>query len=261
MHRLDLSGVHTAEKLTQNTIIIDESLGPNKFNFRSDFADTRAKALAIFPEAPVGSMITGPGVKFVRVAVAGVASDFKRISTQVHWEDLRFPAQGINPPGAVSDPDVELTTGMLLFAPNATEVVMGVAQMPHAWKEGSVIVPHVHWQKTTSAPGDVLWRFNYDTIVNPGEVSPLTYLTEIDALTPVAGTPDDNTAGRNLISSFGEVEMTDKRISTCILWRLARIGGNAADTYGADARLVEFDIHYQTDQDGSELEFVKHSDI
>ena len=42
-----------------------------------------------------------------------------------------------------------------------------------------------------------------------------------------------------------------------LLIKLSRIGGDASDTYGADARLLEFDIHYQINTLGSELEFVK----
>lgn len=173
------------------------------------------------------------------------------------WDDLRFPAQGINPPGQASDPVVETNTGLLLFAGNATNTIAGVAQMPHSWVEGSVVVPHVHWQKTTSQPGDVLWRFEYDNVVNPNEISLLTYANVRNAPATVPGTPDDNTERRNLISSFGEVDMTGKLISCCMLWKLYRIGGDAVDTYGDDARLVEFDIHYQIDQPGSFQQFIK----
>ena len=173
------------------------------------------------------------------------------------WDDLRFPAQGINPPGAVSDPAVEAETGLLLFSASQTNVVAGVAQMPHSWREGSVIVPHVHWQKTVAGAGDVLWRFEYDNIVDPGEISDLLYANVLDVTTPVPGTPDDNAARRNLISSFGEVDTTGKRISCCILWKLSRIGGDGADTYAELARLVEFDIHYQLDGGGSWQQFIK----
>lgn len=260
MNTLDLTGTYNAEKILRNNELIDHTLGPNRFNFRSDLVDTRAKALAAFPDAPVGSMITGPGVKFMRTANDGAETDFRRMSTRIRWEDLRFPSQGINPPGLASDPTTETATGLKLFSPTQTNVLAGVAQMSHEWIEGSAIVPHVHWQKTTSAAGDVLWRFEYDNIVNPGEVSLLTYANALDSLTPVAGTPDNDLAGENLISSFGEVAMTDKLISCCILWKLSRIGGDASDTYGGDARLVEFDIHYQLDEGGSELQFVKYSD-
>ena len=171
------------------------------------------------------------------------------------WDDLRFPSQGINPPGAVSDPLTEATTGLKLFRANQTNMLAGVAQMPHSWVEGSIVVPHVHWQKTTSAAGNVLWRFEYDNVFNPNEISLLTYANQMDAAATVGGTPDDNTAQRNLISSFGNMAMDDKRISCCILWRLSRVGGD--DTYGANARLVEFDIHYQINSDGSQQQFVK----
>ena len=49
------------------------------------------------------------------------------------WEDLRFPAQGINPPVAASDPDVDTSTGLRLFDFNKTETLAGLAEMLHRW--------------------------------------------------------------------------------------------------------------------------------
>ena len=174
----------------------------------------------------------------------------------VRWDDLRFPAQGINPPGAGSDPDVDSATGLLLFGAAGTQTIAGVAQMPPAWLEESTIIPHCHWQKTTSAAGDVLWQFDYE-IANNGDTGPLTYANTLTASSPVAGTPDNDTAGECLISSFGNVTMRDKKISCLIFWKLSRVGGDAADTYGADCRLVEFDIHYIRDGFGSQAQFTK----
>ena len=172
------------------------------------------------------------------------------------WDDLRFPSQGINPPGGVSDADVEATTGLLLFASNATELVAGVAQLPHAWREGSTIRPHVHWQKTTSAAGGVYWRLDYE-LVNNGETAAMDYGTSLGTGSVVGGTPDTDTANKVLISSFGGIDMKDYRISCLLLWKLYRVHDNASDTYGADARLIEFDIHYELDSFGSEKEFIK----
>lgn len=173
------------------------------------------------------------------------------------WDDLRFPAQGINPPGALSDPDVEATTGLLLFDAGGTELIAGVAQMPHSWDEETAIVPHVHWQKTTSAAGNVLWRFEYEVVDN-GAVAAMDYGTVLDTGVVVPGTPDDNTANRVLISSFGEVDMANHFASVLILWKLSRVGGDALDTYGADARLIEFDIHYRINSFGSQEQFTKY---
>lgn len=174
------------------------------------------------------------------------------------WDDLRFPGQGINPPGAASDPDIESATGLPLFDSNGTEILAGIAQLPHAWCEQSAIIPHVHWQKTTSAAGNVLWQLDYE-VVNNGEVATMAYGSQLQVSGPVAGTPDNDTANECLISSFGEVDMNRMRISSLLLWKLSRIGGDAADTYGADARLLEFDIHYKIDALGSAEQFTKHS--
>ena len=172
------------------------------------------------------------------------------------WEDLKFPSQGINPPGAASDPDLEATTGLWLFANVVTMTLAGVAQMPHSWRQESAISPHIHWQKSTSAASNVLWQFDYE-IVNNGDIAVMDYGTQLQVSTPVAGTPDTDTAEKVLISSFGNIDMTGFDISCLIFWKLSRIGGDAADTYGADARLIEFDIHYQRDTPGSQSLFTK----
>ena len=134
----------------------------------------------------------------------------------VHWDDLRFPAVAINPPGAASDPDVDPTDGTLLFAAGSTEVVFFAVQLPHCWKMGSAISPHVHWVKTTSAAGTVKWTLSYRW-ADLGET----------------------------LSAWSDADAA----------KIARVGGD--DTYGADAKLLEFDIHYQIDSRGSDTEYVK----
>lgn len=170
-----------------------------------------------------------------------------------YWDDLRFPATSFNPPGAVSDPDYDATNGLLLFDSGTTEVIFAAVQMPHSWREGSTIVPHLHWQKTTSAAGDVLWRLEY-------KMSPINQVmdasfTAIDIDATVGGTPDTDTADKHLISSFGGVNMSGKQVSDMLILKISRVGGS--DTYGADARLLEFDIHVQLDGLGSVNQFSK----
>ena len=193
------------------------------------------------------------GVNSTQIAAA--LSDLRLNDTS--WDDLRFPVQGINPPGNVSDPDLESATGMQLFSSNSINTLAGVAQMPHKWKEGTTIQPHVHWQKTSSAAGNVLWRLDFEVVAN-GAVAAMDYGTSIDALTVATGTPDTNTANKCLISGFEpDIDMTDMKISTLILWKLSRIGDDASDTYGGNARLLEFDIHYEIDSFGSNEPFTK----
>jgi hypothetical protein len=167
----------------------------------------------------------------------------------IAWEDLRFPAQGINPPGAASDPAVDTTDACLNFAKAATNIIAGVAQMPHSWADGTYIVPHIHWAPVATGGGNVLWRFGY-SIADRNGVFPAE--TTIDR-TAAAGT----VAAKHLLTSFGTVDMAGKGVSTIIKWTLSRIGGDAADTLDNVAKLLELDFHYQIDSHGSGQELTK----
>jgi len=168
------------------------------------------------------------------------------------WDDLRFPAATVNPPGAASDPDRDTTDGNLLFDGASTELVLFLALMPHKWKDASDIKPHVHWSKTTSAAGDVLWRLEYQ-IAEPGSAFSGSWTALTDVTDAVAGTPDNDTADEHLISSFDDIDMSGITTTAPIIkFKLSRIGGDASDTYnGADAKLLEFDVHYQIDSRGT----------
>ena len=168
-----------------------------------------------------------------------------------YYDDLKFPAASANPPGLASDPDFDTTNGGYLFDAGSTELLFFAAQMPHAWKEGTGIHPHLHWQKTTSASGNVYWQLDYK-MAPIGEVMDSSFTT-LTTTSVVGSTPDTDTANKHLISSFDEISMTGKGLSDMILIKLSRIGGS--DTYGADARLLEFDIHYEINSFGSAQEF------
>ena len=173
----------------------------------------------------------------------------------VQWDDLRFPASAANPPGLSSDPDYDTTNGGWLFDASSTELLFFQAQMPHAWREGTIIHPHVHWQKTTSAAGDVYWQLDYKKAPIAGVMD--AAFTTLSVTSTVPGTPDNDTANEHLISTFGDLDMAGNELSDMLLFKLSRIGGDAADTYGADVRLLEFDIHYEIDGFGSGREFIK----
>jgi hypothetical protein len=169
------------------------------------------------------------------------------------WDDLRFPSQGINPAGAVDAPAVETTLtgypGTLLFSGSADNVIAGVAQMPHAWRVGSDIYPHIHWSKPVGSASAVTWQLYYRILGYPGEAH--------GALVgPIAGTlvaGDQATSNEMLITSFGAIVMTGQRESTCLNWQLRRLGSTDADN--GTARMFEFDIHFQHEKSGTPEQF------
>ena len=102
---------------------------------------------------------------------------------------------------------------------------------------------------------DVYWQLQYRW-AKIGEVMDASWTT-IGASTVSTGTPDGDTANEHLITPLPTIDGTGAGISDMLICQLSRVHDNVADTYGADARLFEFDIHYQIDQPGSEQEFTK----
>ena len=166
----------------------------------------------------------------------------------LRWDDLRFPAQGINPAGSVAPPGVNTTDGLLDFDAAGTELIGGVAQMPHAWAESTPIRPHIHLLYRNAAAGNSVWQFEYK-IANVNGDFPASYTSETKTHTGPAS------AVRHAIFAFSEISMVGYKDSCCILWRLSRLGGNGADTFAHDVALIEFDIHYQSDGRGSAQEY------
>jgi len=166
------------------------------------------------------------------------------------WDDLRAPASAINPPGGVSDPTRDTVTPGLLFSAGSDEIVHIIMQMPHSWLEGSEIRPHVHWAPTNTNTGSVVWQLEYQVVGIGDAIGSWSTLSVTD--------PADGTDGKHQLASFSGISMTGHTLSTILLCRLSRLGTDGADTYNDDARLLEFDIHYQIDGLGSIQEFIKN---
>ena len=176
------------------------------------------------------------------------------INGQDVWEDLSFQAAGINPAGSPDAASYDTTTypGTLLFAGNLNNHIAGVAQMPHAWREGSIVRPHIHWTKPAADAGGaaVTWQFRW-AAADPGDVLPA--MSAYIAGTLTAG--DLTTAEKHNISDFGDMVMTGFAASAIVVWELRRVG--STDAYNGTARLLAVDFHYQRNTDGSRFEYSK----
>jgi hypothetical protein len=182
-------------------------------------------------------------------ALTGALTPSELTLTDTVWDDLRFPAQGINPAGAPSPPTVDTADGTLVFSASATNIIAGVAQFPHHWKEGSTINPHIHWCPSNTDTGNVLWRFEYEVQNIGGTFAGFTTVDTLEA--------GDGTAEKHQVHSLGTISMTGKTLSCMMKWRVSRIGGDGTDTFTGTARLLEFDIHYEIDSLGSRSEMTK----
>lgn len=176
-------------------------------------------------------------------------------TTQYHtsWDDLKAPATSLKV-GSTA-PSSNTDYGWLEFAHNADAFVFSILQLPHAWKEGSTLKPHVHWMKTTAAAGEVEWQLEYRW-VPIGEVMDAAWTT-LSVLTPSVS--DGNAQYQHALSAFGEIDGTGKTLSDMLICKITRLGSSYSGSshYEAAAALIEFDIHYEIDSLGSEEEYIK----
>ena len=160
------------------------------------------------------------------------------------WDDLRFPAQGINPTGltgAAAVDDSESTfPGTLLFVHTSATMCAGVAQLPHEAVMDE-LKPHIHWAKTTSEAGEVVWEFTYRLIGNVGSTAGDWSSADNGTLAVSHG----DTANKHALTAFSAIDISALRPSAMIAWRLYRRPAATADNYDKSARLFELDFHYQ----------------
>ena len=160
------------------------------------------------------------------------------------WDDLRFPVTTINPAGSEVAMTFDTVNFGYLAAPNSVQDVAIIVQMPHSWKEGSIIAPHVHWNPTTTNTGNVLWRMQYKwTNIDGVDVGSFTTL---DVLVAASGT-----IGQHQITFFPAISGVGKTISSIISIKLQRVGTDPSDTYTGSALFKEFDVHFEMDSLGS----------
>lgn len=169
------------------------------------------------------------------------------------WDDLRFPAQGINPSGAAADPGVDDDTGLLVFSGTLDNTIAGVAQMPHTWQAGTAVHPHLHLRFPTSASANTRWSFGYD-IANALEdftnaSGTYTALSTITVANPA-------NVNKSVVAGFGDLDMTGFRESAIILWKISRLAfSDGVDDDTNDCLLMEFDIHFLSNKDGTLVEY------
>ncbi|MFO7574801.1 MAG: hypothetical protein R6W67_06550 [Bacteroidales bacterium] len=181
------------------------------------------------------------------------------------WNDLMvYPDAttkgGSNPPewGTMFMNNGAGSTGVYLwmFAGNKEEELHFTVQLPHDYKIGSVLYPHVHWTTVTGTPSgtNVVWGLEY-TVISVGETFAGTTVFKANSILPSIGSPTGT--GQHLITELGPISGTNLGISAVIICRLYRASGDAADTFSNNVGLLGFDIHYEQDTQGSRQQWIK----
>lgn len=126
-----------------------------------------------------------------------------------------------------------------------TKEIHAEFQLPHAYKEGSNIEPHIHLYVPNDATGGVI-KFGCEyTWVNIDGTE--------GATATITGTVTIAAGAGNLhkMISFGSITGTGKTISSILSCRIYRDPADAADTFGASVWMKAADVHHERDKIGS----------
>jgi hypothetical protein len=170
-----------------------------------------------------------------------------RLTPEAEWTDLNFPLNQSRV-GKNLKPDWDdIQLGLLFPRNGATEYIDIICQMPHGWKEGSDVNPHVHMIQKLNQQA----VFKYDYVwYNVGDQVPTVWTTVTMnkyAIPYTSGNLAQIVEAQSFLSGAG------KRISSILKIRLYRDD----NVYAGDVLADQFDIHYQIDSNGSILEFIK----
>lgn len=163
------------------------------------------------------------------------------------FEDMRFNATRIRQ-GATAKPDFDTTNLGLLYPQNDdTEIGYISDQMPHAWKIGTSIYPHIHyWQDEAQ---ETVFKLDYRFADNGTD--PSGSFTTIAASNFVF----TYTSGTILqIIAFPSIDLS--AFSGLSLWFDFKLYRDDNIVTG-DVLLKGFDFHYEIDRPGSRDEFTK----
>ena len=188
------------------------------------------------------------------------------ILANTDWDDLRVPITSVKLAG-VKDPGFAVfktngggSTGVYTywFDNNTEEEVFFACQMPHQWKEGTTIHPHVHWTpKTngTTSASRVCWGLEYTWSNITGSFGNTT-ISYNNIPVDYSGSP---IADNHYLTELPDITASGKTFSSMLICRLFRdaTSSGSSDSYAYDAGLLEFDFHYEIDSFGSQDEFLK----
>jgi hypothetical protein len=170
------------------------------------------------------------------------------------WDDIIIPATSVLTTGP-TPPDMEVfgPTGNIrlpAFAGSGptTEQAFGSFEIPHSWREGTIVRPHIHWAPRTANAGNVLWQM---------QVSIADASKEFPAEQLLTATCAAGVQWKHFINEFDPLVMTGLHIGAIIAFRIFRNPGAVADTYADDAFLLSLGVHFQMDRAGSTGVFVK----
>jgi hypothetical protein len=183
------------------------------------------------------------------------------------WNDLLVnPSTARNSGGTTPDWALFVNPNIYtwFFNNSANNEVNFTIQMPHNYKEGTDIFPHVHWASTTAAGSNrVKWVLDYQWVNFGDEFTASSSLSayghelaENNGVSLLAYQSTITPMNTNGVTRTG-ISGAGKKVSSILACRIYRSGSDPNDTFTGNAALLSIDFHYQIDSFGSDNQYTK----
>ena len=163
-----------------NNSTVDASAQASMIDYFDDRLTVKAVTTNTLPagsDATVSVTTEADGTSYVFNIPEGAYGDY--------YDDLFFPLSQVRV-GANAKPDFDFTNNGLLFPQNDTsEYVLIPCQLPHRWKEGSTVYPHLHYIQTQAVQPTFRAEYRW---YNAGEAVPGSW-TNFDLTTNALPVP------------------------------------------------------------------------
>jgi len=219
-----------------------------------------ATSLLVYNTNTTITGITADGVGYYFNAGNAGSPSWRKVaaSGDLKWDDLRVTLDKGSNSASLEYLDGSSGPQIWNFRNNeGVESMSFTVQLPHSWKEGTTIYPHLHWLPKSTAGGNVEWKLDY-TWANYDNVTPQVFpaITTSTAISTGGFIKNAHSITALTTGNTG-IDGTGKKISSILICRLWRNSSNAADTYNADAGLLFLDFHILVDGYGSRGEYIK----
>lgn len=167
------------------------------------------------------------------------------------YDDFQIPATNIKINPAVSYPAFDYAEVGFSFRDAQSDYLIMSGQLPHRWKEGSDIYPHIHWIQALNL--NVVWQLEYRWY-NVGDNVPGSWTLHGTSLRQAKLY---TSGSMHQITGFDKIRGEGKTISSLIDFKITRLGNDGSDNYTAAALFKGFDFHIIIDSFGSSEEYHK----
>jgi hypothetical protein len=184
------------------------------------------------------------------------------------WDDCLYQLVGQKLESPSSDIELSAAESAIVMEKTCaypTDYVTMTIQIPHRWRVGTAIYPHLHWWQEALAMPHLMIGYRWQ---KQGAVKTTSWTIAKHSSNSYTW----STGVLNQITQFGSIAApSGAGISDCIQFRIYRDVADDSDLWNVDATpvaevdvatqdnvyAVNFDIHYQVDSAGSLGEYTK----